>query len=314
MSSKLLYYLTFVKINMYISVDWKGDNMKKGYTYAILAAILFGTVGLFVKMAHSTGLDSVSLLTVQYMLSVTIMFGYGTLRDRKAFAVGRKKLLELAVFAVAGNTFMALFYYMAFEYLPVAMVTILLFTYPVLIFIFTLLFEKGNMLFRKGAAIGLAFTGCILALNIGPGQAEYPLIGIILGLMCALFYAFMNIFCEKRLHDVDALAINAYTALFSLIALCIYRFPFFVFNGELKYESLIYIAILAVFSQIVPLTMIYSAIKNIGALKVSIIGNLEIPIAAFVAYIVLGEKLTLIQILGSVLIISAIIIIQRGDA
>ncbi|MHC1719469.1 MAG: DMT family transporter [Clostridiaceae bacterium] len=288
--------------------------MRNGYVYAILAAVLFGAAGLFVKMAHSTGLDSVSLLTVQYMLSVTLMFGYGILRDRKAFAVGRKKLLELAVFAVAGNTFMAIFYYMAFEYLPVAMVTILLFTYPVLIFIFTCLFEKGNMMSRKAAAIALAFTGCILALNIGPGQAEYPIIGIILGLLCALFYAFMNIYCEKRLYDVDALVINAYTALFSLIALCIYRFPLFAFKGELKFESIIYIAILAVFSQIVPLTMIYSAIKDIGALKVSIIGNLEIPTAAFLAYIFLGEKLTIIQVLGSALIIIALLLIRREDA
>jgi len=314
MSSKLHYYLTFVKINMYIRVVEKGDKMKRGYLFAILAAILFGAAGLFVKMAQSTGLDSVSLLTAQYMLSVTIMFVFGALRDWKVFAVGRRSLLDLAVLGIVGNTFMAICYYMAFEYLPVAMVTILLFTYPLLVFIFTCIFDKGNMLLRKALAIGLAFAGCILALNMGPDKADYPVFGIILGLLCALFYAFMNIYCEKRLHHVNALAINAYTALFSLMALCIYRFPIFVFKGELKYDSIIYIAALAVFSHVIPLTMVYSAIKSIGALKVSIIGNLEIPTAAFVAYIALGEKLTLMQIVGSALIIFAIVLIQRGDA
>lgn len=288
--------------------------MKKGYIYAIVAAVLFGMAGLLVKMAQSTGIDSISLLTAQYMLSVIIMFAFGFIRDKKLFMVGKKKLFDLAVFAVAGNTLMSICYYIAFEYLPVATVTVLLFTYPVLIFIFTCIFEKTNNLIKKAVAICLAFTGCLLVLNFGSDKTEYPLIGIALGILCAVFYAFMNIYCEKRLNDVDAFVINAYTALFTFIVLCIYKFPFFIFEGKINSDSLFFITLLAIFSQIIPLTLVYSAIKHIGALKVSIIENLELPAAALAAYVFLGEKLTIIQIIGSALIIVAVILIQQqGD-
>jgi drug/metabolite transporter (DMT)-like permease len=287
--------------------------MKKGYIYAIAAAVLFGSSGMFVKLAQGTGLDSISLLTVQYMLAVTIMFAYAFIRNRKILVVDRKSLIDLALMGVIGSTGMTLCYYMAFEYLPVAVVTMLLYTYPVLVFIYTCIFEKGSMNGQKTAAIIMAFTGCVLALNLFGGNYAYPVFGIVLGLMSAVFYAFINIFSEKKLEKVDSLAINAYSTLFSLIALCLYRFPSHVFRGEVNPDSIIYIVLLAIFCEILPLTMLYASLKLIGALKVSVISNLEIPTAFVMAYLFLNEKITVSQLFGSALIVCAIILIRNGE-
>ena len=287
--------------------------MKNGYIYAIAAAVMFGSSGMFVKLAQGTGLDSINLLTVQYMLAVTIMFAFAFIRNRKILVVGRKSLINLALMGVIGSTGMTLCYYMAFEYLPVAVVTMLLYTYPVLVFIYTCIFEKGSMNVQKTAAIAMAFAGCILALNLFGGNYSYPVFGIVLGLMSAVFYAFINIFSEKKLEKVDPLAINAYSTLFSLIALCLYRFPSYVFRGEVNPASIIYIVLLAIFCEILPLTMLFAALKLIGALKVSVISNLEIPTAFVMAYLFLNEKITVFQLFGSALIVCAIILIRNGE-
>ena len=287
--------------------------MKNGYIYAIAAAVLFGSSGMFVKLAQGTGLDSISLLTVQYMLAVTIMFAYAFIRNRKILVVGRKSLINLALMGVIGSTGMTLCYYTAFEYLPVAVVTMLLYTYPVLVFIYTCIFEKGSMNVQKTAAIVMAFTGCILALNFFGGSYSYPAFGIVLGLMSAVFYAFINIFSEKKLEKVDSLAINAYSTLFSLITLCLYRFPSYFFRGEVNPASMIYIVLLAIFCEILPLTMLYASLKLIGALKVSVISNLEIPTAFVMAYLFLNEKISVSQLFGSALIVCAIILIRNGE-
>ncbi|MBP1744805.1 MAG: protein of unknown function transrane [Firmicutes bacterium] len=287
--------------------------MRKGYIYAVAAAVLFGSSGMFVKMAQDTGLDSISLLTVQYMLAVVIMFGYALMRNRKVLAVGRRNLFDLGLMGVIGSTGMTLCYYTAFEYLPVAVVTMLLYTYPVIVFVYTFIFEKGSMNVQKTAAIAMAFVGGILALNLAGGNYSYPAVGIILGLMSAVFYAFINIFSEKKLESVDSLAINAYTTLFSLVALCIYRFPTYIFRGEVNRGSIIYIVLLAIFCEVLPLTMLYAAIKHIGALKVSVISNIEIPTAIVLAYLFLSEKITLSQLAGSVLIVCAVILIRKSD-
>lgn len=285
--------------------------MRKGYIYSITAAILFGTAGLFVKMAQSKGLDSISLLTVQYMLAVILMFSFAFIKDRKSLIVDRKNLVHLAILGVVGNTFMTVFYYLAFEYLPVAMVTMLLYTYPVLVLIFTCFFEKKNINLKKILAIVTAFVGCLCALNIIGGKFNYSKEGIIFGLLSAIFYAFMNIYSEKKLRSVNSLAINAYSTLFSLFALCLYKFPAFVFKEGIRKESFVYIIMLALFCEILPLTFLYAAIKYIGALKVSIISNLEIPTAMLAAFIFLKEKITFIQFCGSLLIIYAVYLIRQ---
>lgn len=289
-------------------------TLKKGYIYSIISAVLFGTAGIFVKLGHNTGLDSVSLLTVQYIMAVVLMFLIAFLKDRKKLHVTKRQLLNMAVLGGIGNTFMTIFYYMAFEYLPVATVTMLLFTYPIMVFIYSVIFQKQNINGKKVIAIAAAFLGCLLTLNILSGGFQYSIKGLVFGLLSAVFYAFMNLYTEKKLENVDSLSINAYSTLFSLIILIIYQPPKILFSGEIKAESLIYITILAIFCEIIPLTLLYEGIHSIGALKVSIIGNLEIPTSIIVSFIFLKESISMTQILGAVLIFYAVYLVKQGES
>lgn len=287
--------------------------MKKGYIYAVVSAILFGTAGIFVKLAQNTGLDSVSLLTIQYIIAVVLMFVAAFFKDNKKLYISKKQLFNMIILGAVGNTLMTVFYYMAFEYLPVAMVTMLLFTYPIMVFVYSLLVEKQRIDIKKVAAIISAFLGCILTLNILSGHLKYSIKGIIFGLLAAVFYAFMNLYSEKKLENVDALLINAYSTLFSLISLIIYKWPVFLFNGYITLKSLTYIIILAVFCEIVPLTLLYAAIKHIGSLKVSIISNLELPTAIIVSFVILNESVSAAQIIGAGLIFYAVHLIRAEE-
>lgn len=285
--------------------------MKKGYILCVISAILFGMAGIFVKLCYKTGLDSVSLLTVQYIIAVLILFSASFIKDRKKLKVTKYELTNLAILGIIGNTFMTIFYYKAFEYLPVAMVTLLLFTYPILVFIYSAIFCKVKIRKRGFIALILAFAGCILTLNIFSGGFKYSFKGLIFGILAAVFYAFMNVFSEKRLLQVDALTINTYSTFFSLLSLLIYKWPYFLFQGKLHLQGIGYVTLLAVVCEILPLTLLYASIKYIGSLKVSIISNLEIPTAMIVSLIVLKEPVYVIQVIGALLIIYSIHLIRK---
>ena len=211
--------------------------MKKGYIYSILSAILFGSAGLFVKLAFVGGIDSISLLTLQYMIAVPLMFILMYIFNKESFKVTKVQLLRLAVLGAVGNTFMTVFYYISFKYLPIQMVAILLYTYPLMVFIYSTVFKKESLSYKKLFAVVLAFFGCVLTLDILSGNFKYSLKGVIFALICAMFYAFMNIYSEEKLQGLAPLAINAYSTFFSLICLMIYKFPLFVFKGEVTYKS-----------------------------------------------------------------------------
>lgn len=238
------------------------------------------------------------------------MFGIMYVFNKESFKVTKGQLLRLAILGVVGNTFMTVFYYTAYNYLPIQMVAILLYTYPIMVFIYQAVFKKDSISYIKVFAVFLAFLGCLLTLDILSNEPKYSLIGVIFALICAMFYAFMNIYSEEKLEEIGSLTINAYSTLFSLISLMIYRFPIFVFNGSITKNILIYTTILAIFCEIIPLTLLYAAIKHIGSLKVSIIGNLEIPTAMLLSFFILHQQIAVMQIVGTVLVISAIYMIR----
>jgi len=285
--------------------------LKKGYIYSILSAILFGSAGLFVKLAFVGGIDSISLLTLQYIIAVPLMFTLMYIFSKESFVVTKLQLLRLAVLGAIGNTFMTVFYYISFKYLPIPMVAILLYTYPLMIFIYSTVFKKESLSYKKLFAVVVAFFGCVLTLDILSGNFKYSFKGVIFALICAMFYAFMNIYSEEKLQGLQPLAINAYSTFFSLICLMVYKFPLFVFKGDVSLRLLGYTAILAIFCEIIPLTLLYAAIKHIGALKVSIIGNLEIPTAMIVSFFILHEQIRNMQIIGTGLVVYAIYSIRK---
>lgn len=284
--------------------------MKKiGYLYAIVSAILFGSAGLFVKLGQ-TQLDSVSLLTVQYVIAVTIMFIILFFKDKKALKVNKTQLKDLAILGIVGNSFMTVFYYLSFNYLPVAMTTVLLMTYPIIVFFYAVIKGKEKFKGSKILIVIMAFLGCIISLNLVNAEGTYSLMGIGFGLLAAVFYAFMNIFSERNLSQVTPLAINGYSTLFSLISLIIYKFPHFLLRDEVDLKTYGYITILAVFCEIIPLTLLYAGIKHIGSVKVSIISNLEIPTSIVLSYFLLNESISIIQLIGTIIVIYSVYLIK----
>jgi drug/metabolite transporter (DMT)-like permease len=284
--------------------------LKKGYIYSIVSAVLFGSAGLIVKLAYVEGVDPVGLLTLQYIIAVTLMFLVLLISDRNALKVSKKQLFNLSVLGVVGNSFMTVFYYTAYHYLPMAMVTILLYTYPIMVFLYSLVFHRGKINKTKTLALITAFIGCILALGLLSQGIKYSIKGIIFGVLSAVFYAFMNIYSENTLEKVKPLAINAYSTLFSLISLVVYSFPTFIFKGQVSLSVLGYTVVLAVLCEIIPLTLMYAAIKHVGSLKVSIIGNIETPTAMILSFFILKESIGYIQMLGAVLVFYAVYLIR----
>ena len=273
--------------------------------------MLFGSAGLIVKLAYVEGIDPIGLLTLQYIIAVILMFLVLSIKNKQELKVSKKELYDLFILGVVGNSFMTVFYYTAYHYLPMAMVTILLYTYPIMVFCYSLLFHKKEISKTKTLALITAFIGCILALGILGGGLKYSIKGIIFGVLSAVFYAFMNIYSENNLSTVRPLTINAYSTLFSLVSLIIYSFPTFIFKGQVTINMLGYTTILAVFCEIIPLTLMYSAIKHIGSLKVSIVGNIETPTAMLLSFFILSEHISFTQIIGAVLVFYAVYLLRR---
>ena len=74
-----------------------------------------------------------------------------------------------------------------------------------------------------------------------------------------------------------------------------------------------FIAYLAFFGTVIPFALYLKGFKYLAPAAVNIIGMTETVIASVSAYLILGELLSLKQIMGAVLIVMAVITIQSFD-
>lgn len=286
--------------------------MKKGYLYALLSSVLFGSAGIFVNFSYNLGLNSINLLMLQYIFSVAFILLFIILFNRKYIKVTKGELYRLSIMGAFLNTFMTLFYYNAFNYLSVSMVTLLLYTFPSLIFIYKVIFKGYKINIKNVSALIIAFLGCILALNIIGENGVISVKGIIYGALASFFYALLNIYAEEKLTGISSLTINFYTYIFSLVSLIIINRDIKIYS-VLNHNAFILVGLFAVFGGILPMMFLFLAIKNIGALKTSIISNAEIPSAILFSVILLKEKIIIVQLIGGVLIIISILILNNEN-
>lgn len=287
-------------------------NSKLGYTAAVFSAICFGSAGLFVKYIYSFGLTAGEMLILQYLIAVMVLWPVSYYFYRDKLLVSKKMLKKLVILGILGNTLMTLFYYKSFAYLDVAVATILLFIYPIMVAIYSFLFGDDKPDLFIIFSLLLAFIGSFLVLDLFNLNNIVVLSGIIFGLLGACFYAFMNLYSESFLDDIEPVVLTAYVNTFSLITLLIYYHPLHLITSPPDLGIWPSILMLAVVAGVLPVALLYTGIKNIGAVKASIIANFEIPVSAILSYFIYNERLNKTQIIGMFLVLTGIIVLQNN--
>ena len=284
----------------------------KGYIYGALAALLFGSSGLLVKLAYDMDLDATTLLTLQNLIAVPILWTISFLKYRDSILVNKKMMLRLFVLGFFLNSLVTLFYYKAFAYLDISIATILLFTYPILITLYALLFskEKPNRIIIF--SLLTVFLGCIFVLDILNIQSGISKIGILFGVGSALFYATFNIVIEGIGEQLPSIVIATYSTSFSLLFFLIYRFPVSLIQGELQLSQIGIATLLVCLCQLPPVILLYTSIQYIGAIRTSIVSNIEIPAAALFGYLFYRETLNLTQLFGMILVLGGILLMKNS--
>ena len=287
----------------------KKNESQRGYIekhpefFLALSAIIWGTTFLIVKNAIKD-CGVFPFLSLRFFIAFLLMmiFFYNKISIdfnslKAAFVLGIFNFLAFSLQTVALKFTLSS---------VVGLITGLyvIFTPFVAIFI---LKRKVNIYNLIGAF--LAFAGMYLL--IGSGVQIHFGVGEILTLLCALAVAFHISFTE-----IYARKYNIYTLVtfqFLFIALFSSLFvPFEKHQIRFSFNVIFALIITSVFATVFAYYVQTTAQKYISATKTAIIYALE-PLSAGIFGIFVGEKLNLIQIVGGILIIKAMIISEVGD-
>lgn len=282
----------------------------KGYLLAIIAATTYGMNPLFALPLYADGMNPESVLFFRYLLAIPLLAAMLKARGRN-FRVSRTAVFPLAVMGLL-MALSSLALFLSYRYMAAGIASTLLFVYPILVALIMAAAYHERISRQTMACILMALAGIGLLYKGGDG-ATLSLAGTLLVFVSALSYAVYIVGVNhRRLRDIATLKVTLYVLLFGL-ALFAGRL---LTGTELTLPRTWYfwgnLLALAVLPTAVSFLCTTKAIQYIGSTPTAILGALEPVTAIFFGLTVFGERLTVREAVGLVLIIAAVTLVVAG--
>ncbi|MDO5708371.1 MAG: DMT family transporter [Andreesenia angusta] len=264
----------------------------------ILALLIFGSIGIFVRHISMDSLDIVSwriIIGTIFLISIYLISNRKI--DKRAVIMNWKALLIGGITLASSWAFL----FAAYKNTTIGMATLLYYCAPIFLFLISPFVFKEKI--RKKAVIGilLAIFG-MLIINWTNTEGGELSIGLVFGLISAVLYSIM-ILSNKFIKDMSGLDSTLIQFIVAEIVILIYK----AIDGEniiVMPESgdMIFILILGLFHTGLGCYLYFTSIARLEGPTISVISYID-PLSALVfSAIFLGEKMTYIQMVGALLI------------
>ena len=298
--------------------------MKKIYLlFPIIAGILFGSTGIFVRTLTENGIDSITLLFLRFSIAliyivIGILLNDKNILDDKSLLKANKK--DIPYFLICGLSILVLnlCYNYSINTITLSLAAILLSTAPVFVLIFEYFLFKERITPIKIASVIFVLIGCTLVTGlIEESSIDISLIGIIVGFGSAIFWAVYIVSSRKVIDRGN----HTFTIFFySLVIITIVTIPFTDFNQIANFLSLdifhntLFLLIHSLVSFALPYVLITISLNHMDAGTTIILSSVE-PIAALIfGMIFYSEIPTGLMIIGVIITVIALIILTRSSA
>ena len=156
----------------------------QGILYVIISAIAFGAIAIFARAAYDAGSDPISLLFLRFSIASMVMLPCMKVRHTP-FPRGRP-LLGLFLMGAVGYVGQSFCYFTALTLASAGLVAILLYVYPAIVTLFSVLLFKERLTLSKIVALILALTGTFFIIEIEGGGTP---LGIALAMRAPFIYS-----------------------------------------------------------------------------------------------------------------------------
>jgi len=285
-----------------------------GFVIAILAAVSFGTSGALAKPMLEAGWSPTAAVTARALTAgiVLLPFALLSLRGRwVALWMGRWRVLGMGIIGVACTQ---LAYFAALQTIPVSTALLIEFLAPLILVGFV--WATTRRMPRRTVLLGSALAVSGLVLVIGPGaiQAVDP-VGVLFAFGAAVACAVFFVVAARPSRGLPPIALAAFGLLVGGGALGVLGItgllPFTAAFTDLSLLGVstpwwVPLLALAVISTAIAYSAGITAAGILGSRLASFAGLLEVIFASLFAWLLLGEILTPLQLLGGLLILGGI--------
>lgn len=292
------------------------NNILKGVFLVGLGATSYGMLATFVKMAYNEGYTTAEVTTSQFVFGLIAMVIINFIQQKKSkkeiVKPSRKNITQLII-AGTSTGLTSLFYYLAVKYIPVSIGIVLLMQTVWMGVLLEWFLDKKAPSLQKIIAVLVVLIGTALAINITKINFNDPTInwstGLFWGILAAASFT-TTMFTANRIATHLAAPLKS---LLMLIGGSLIVFTFALITQNTPFALEIFLKwgiVLSLFGTVIPPLLLNAGFPHTGIGLGSIVASLELPVSVLMAYFLLHEQVVLIQWLGIILIILAIVIMN----
>lgn len=288
-------------------IKHKLSGMTVGAALVALSALGFSTNPILGKLSYQAGANAVTLGVVRFLVATAALWLYLVWR-RQAGGISLIKRAQLVLLGAMGMAMVSLLYFTAVRHIDASLATGIFYLHPAMIALVGLF--RGERLGRLGVA-GLMLTGAGTWMLLGAGPASFSWQGLSMIVGAAALYAAYIIVGDRWSQGVPAVATSAHV---TLGAAALYLSMALVTGEQVPPPlAIAYGAGLAFFSTVLALITLFAGLPAVGPTRAAIISTLEPVFTAILAAILLGERLTTVQMVGIVIVAGGAVAVQLRD-
>lgn len=281
------------------------------YLFTMGSAAVSGTVGLFLNLLTSSGLNSMEVVSLRASVGLLGYAVFLLIADRASFRIQPKDLIFFVITGVGHMILMNWCYFKTIESSSMSVAVVLMYIAPVIIVFSSALIYKESVTAAKLCALVVTFTGCALVTGLIPLSAQPVSVKTFFyGIGAAIGYSVYPIAGKSVLQKYGPSTVSFYTFLFaSLVSV---PTSGLIPDFHLLFSWKAFLGVLGVGGFC---TIFSYAIYNIGLRradpgKASILATIELFVATLLGVIFFHDTLTIFKVIGMFAICGAVVLLN----
>ena len=276
----------------------------------------FSGKAILVKLAYLDQVDAITLLALRMAFSVPFFIGVALwARYNNATQLNRRDWGLVLALGLIGYYLSSFLDFLGLQYISAGLERLILFLYPTMTVLLSALIYRRVIGRNTFAAMALSYTGIVLVFlhDVGMKEGGNVVLGASLVFAATLSFSVYLVGAGHAIERIGAARFTAYAMIVasaaSLLQFALMR-PMSALDLPLRvYELSI---AMAIFSTVLPVFLLSWAIRHIGPGSASMIGVIGPISTIYLANVFLHERISLLQIAGSVLVLVGVIMVSLG--
>ncbi|HEY0699948.1 MAG TPA: DMT family transporter, partial [Micromonospora sp.] len=236
----------------------------------------------------------------------------GAPAGRPAAARGRVLATAIGLGAV-GYAAQASLYFSALQRMDASLLSLILYTYPVLVTVAAVLLGRDRLTPGRVAALVAASCGTLLVL-LGAGGVSFHPLGALLAFGSAITYTIYILVADTVVHRLPPVVLSALVMTGAAGTLGVRALLTGGVDLDFGAPGWFWLACIAVVSTVLAMLTFFAGLKRTGPSAAAILSTFEPVVTTALAALILGESLSPVQLAGGILVLSSVVVLQLRPA